>query len=144
MLVHSNTKLANLRETSVSFFVYCLFFAAERSWGRSRAPPPLRLPPPERSEELFAVVCRTSIFNLPRRGFSKPKLSCIDSVRYGMSASQMAHGFVFDEALQRSRPLGSVARRNVFEDTQHLSETHKRCDKTCKVAGTYPRVDGVA
>ena len=68
MLVHSNTKLANLRETSVSFFVYCLFFAAERSWGRSRAPPPLRLPPPERSEELFAVVCRTSIFNLPKVG----------------------------------------------------------------------------
>ena len=64
MLVHSNTKLANLRETSVSFFVYCLF-CCRTLLGALLGAPAAKAPPPERSEELFAVVCRTSIFNLP-------------------------------------------------------------------------------
>ena len=67
MLVHSNTKLANLRETSVSFFVYCLF-CCRTLLGALWGAPAAKAPPPERSEELFAVVCRTSIFNLPKVG----------------------------------------------------------------------------
>ena len=64
MVVHSNTKLANLRETSVSFFVYCLF-CCRTFLGALSGAPAAKAPPPESSEELFAVVCRTSIFNLP-------------------------------------------------------------------------------
>ena len=57
-----NTKLINLRETSVSFFVL-LAALCVRSWGRTRPPPPLRHPPPRRVRRISCFYLKVLHFD---------------------------------------------------------------------------------